>query len=363
MTKYKIGVDVYCADGRCGKLIKVVIDPYTRRITHLVVEKGYLQKKDRVIPVTAVKEANEERILLNVPSEALKQFPEYHEEEFAVPTPDVEETMHYARMQVLVWATLYGIASEALQPMSRQRVKKGINPEEPVIGRGTKVFALDGPIGEIDHVLVDKETGEITHIIVRKGILPRHVVVPMALVSNILDDGVYLKTDRKHLEELSTYTPRADEDILAEVQDRLASAQEYDLSNVRAAVKQGVVHLSGYVKDAQSKLYAEDIVRRVRGVIDVENALTPDTAVMARVMAALMEDPRTGRYSIEVASEHGVVTLSGVVPSEEVKRVAEEITKQQPGVVAVINELEVNPKAFEHWIPPLAPVGYLASRA
>jgi len=353
MTKYKIGVDVYCADGRCGKLTRVVIDPYTKRITHLVVEKGYLQKKDRVIPVTAVEEADEDRILLNVTSEALKQFPEYHEEEFTVPTPDVEEAMNYARMQVLVWATLYGIASEALQPMSRQRVKKGIDPEEPVIGRGTKVFALDGPVGEIDHVLVDRESGEITHLVVRKGILPRHVVVPMTLVSNILDDGVYLKADRKRLEELSSYTPRADEDILAEVQDRLAAEKEYDLSHVHAEVKRGVVRLSGYVKDARSKLYAEDVVRRVRGVIDVENALTPDTALMARVLAALMEDPRTGRYSIDVASEHGVITLSGVVPSEEVKRIAEEIAKQQPGVMAVINGLEVNPKAFEHWVPPV----------
>ena len=353
MNGFKIGADVYCADGRCGKLVKVVLDPHTKRVTHLIVEKGYLQKKDRVIPVSAVAETKEDRILLKVKSEELAQFPEYKEEEFLLPAPDFAQDIDYTRAQILIWASLYGSPIESVQPMIRQRVKWGVDSEQRVIGRGTKVYALDGPVGTIDHVLVDKNTGEITHLIIRKGILPRHVVVPIQWVSNILDDGVYLKVDKKKLEEMRHYVPRADEDIRAEVQDKLAAATEHDLSHVTAEVKDGVVYLTGQVKDVESKWYAETLSRSVRGVVDVENALTTDTEVVARVTTALLEDPRTARYAIDVASEHGVVTLSGVVPSEEVKRAAEEIARRQKGVITVINAIEVRPEAFEYWTPPV----------
>jgi len=136
------------------------------------------------------------------------------------------------------------------------------------------------------------------------------------------------------------------------VRERLAQARERDLSHVQAEVTRGVVYLTGHVKDVESKRYAEDIVRDIQGVIDVDNALTPDTAIVARVVAALLEDERTARYSIEVTSEHGVVTLSGTVPSEEVKRAAEEIARQQKGAVTVVNALRVDPDAFQYWIPP-----------
>ncbi len=352
MVKYRIGSAVYCQDGRCGTLVKVVMDPHTRRVTDLIVEKGFLQKKDRVIPVSAVAEADEERILLNVTSKELAHFPEYREYEFRTPAPDFDTGL-YLETEVLHWATRYGMALDTLRPMIRQRVREGIDPEQRVIGRGTRVFALDGPVGVIDHVLVDRETGEITHVVVRKGILPRRVVIPMAMVSNVLDDGVYLKVSKDTLAELTQHVRRADEDIQAEVRDRLAAVDEYDLSHVQAEVKEGIVHLTGQVKDVAERRYAEIVARRVDGVIDVENEITTDTGVVARVTAALLEDPRTRLHTIEVSSDHGIVTLSGTVPTEEVKRAAEEIARRQKGVVTVINELRVQPDRWEPLFPPI----------
>ncbi len=356
MAGYRIGMPVYCQDGRCGTLVKVVLDPHTKRVTDLIVEKGFLQKKDRVIPVTAVQEVTDERIVLRVKSADLSRYPEYREEEFRVPPPDFEHALHYTAHEVLLWANRYGVPIDHLRPMVRQRVKVGVDPEERVIGKGTRVFALDGPVGEVDHVLVDRESNEITHFVIKRGVLPRRVVVPMNLVSNVLDDGVYLKVDKEHLKELTQHVRRADEDIQAEVRDRLAQVSEYDLSRVQAAVNEGVVRLTGQVKDLAARRFAEVVARRVDGVIDVENEITTDTGVVARVTAALLEDPRTRLHTIEVSSEHGIVTLSGTVPSEEVKRAAEDIARRQKGVVSVINALHVKPDQWEVLFPPVSAV-------
>lgn len=56
---------------------------------------------------------------------------------------------------------------------------------------------------------------------------------------------------------------------------------------------------------------------------------------------ALLEDPRTTEAILDVANNRGVVTLTGTVDSEEIRQAAEEIARQQPGVLTVVNELKV----------------------
>ncbi len=348
---YRIGADVYCTDGRAGKLIKVVMDPHTKRVTDLIVEKGFLQKEDRVIPVWAVAEANEARIQLAVSSRELQEFPRYREAEFRVPVPGWQTDPHYGPEEVVHWATRYGIPIELMRPAIRQRVKQGVDVERPVIGRGTRVYNVDGTIGHIDHLLVNRVTGEITHLVVRKGLFPRRLVIPMELVKRVSDEGVYVHATREELSRLTQHVQRADADILAEIRDRLAAIQEHDLRHVSVTVEDGLVRLRGAVKDVQAKRQVEAVVRDVEGVVGVENHLTTDTGVVARVTAALLDDARTGLSPIEVTSEFGLVTLSGSVPSEEVRQAAERIARQQRGVVDVVNELRVAPEPWEVGIP------------
>ncbi len=62
-----------------------------------------------------------------------------------------------------------------------------------------------------------------------------------------------------------------------------------------------------------------------------------------RVRQNLEEDPRTADYPIEVTNASGLISLGGVVPSQEVKSAAEAIAKQTEGVMTVSNELIVDP--------------------
>jgi ribosomal 30S subunit maturation factor RimM len=79
---FKIGAKVYTTDGEAGKLMKVVIDPDTERVTHLIVERGFLQKIDRVVPFEAVDNVTDEGIRLKVSTAELEQFPRYRGSHF-----------------------------------------------------------------------------------------------------------------------------------------------------------------------------------------------------------------------------------------------------------------------------------------
>jgi len=65
------------------------------------------------------------------------------------------------------------------------------------------------------------------------------------------------------------------------------------------------------------------------------------TDIQLDVQTALMQDPETQDYGIEVIDNNGIITLKGVVPSLEASERAEIIARDTDGVRAVFNELAV----------------------
>lgn len=363
MTQFSfaIGADVHCRDGRAGVLQHVVVDPHSRRVTDLIVEKGFLQKKDRVIPASVVEKATDENIYLKIHSEDLPSYPEYREVEFTVPAQGWEPNSPYRRSEVQHWANRYGLEGFAgpIIPMVKKRVTKGISAELEAIGRNTPVYNVEGPVGEIDHLLVDQRSGEITHLVMRKGLFNHQFVIPVDWIEEVDDEGVSLRGKHADLKQLRHYSKRAANDTLGEVRARLEDAST-NFEHVVSSIKDGVLHLSGLVRNVAARRQAEQIARSVPGVIDVDNRLDTSTAIEARISIALETDPRTHLAVIEVVDEHGVVTLSGEVESVEVRKAAEEIASQQPGIITVINALEVKPhEEIEGWIEPAFVAPYM----
>ncbi|HYR83191.1 MAG TPA: BON domain-containing protein [Terriglobia bacterium] len=66
-----------------------------------------------------------------------------------------------------------------------------------------------------------------------------------------------------------------------------------------------------------------------------------DAALTAKVKTALSLSKRVPADQINVDSEDGVVTLRGEVPSEEIRRLAESVARDTPGVSDVQNHLYV----------------------
>ncbi len=197
----KIGTDVYSTDGLYGKLAKVVVDSDSETITHLIVEKGLLNKVSHVIPMTAVAEINSERIQLSLETAELDASAgEFQEERFQAVELSTEATdVVVDPASMLRWGVHY---APPLTPHADADVtlKRGVDASQSVIGKGTPVYDRDGYAGEIGEMQVDNETGQITHMVVKSGLFARNLVVPMKLVSGVSDQGVTVDAHRDELE-------------------------------------------------------------------------------------------------------------------------------------------------------------------
>jgi osmotically-inducible protein OsmY len=97
------------------------------------------------------------------------------------------------------------------------------------------------------------------------------------------------------------------------------------------------VLLRGRVRTLPQKLIASGIVARMPEVSEVVNELIADPDVVRAVADALSQDERTAAYVLRVDSRHGVVTLRGEVPSQEVQDAAMAIASGVPTVATVRN--------------------------
>src|SRR5258708_33590453 len=74
--QFKDGCKVLTAEGQdVGRIDRVVLDPRSKAVTHLVVRKGVLCTEDKLVSVDRVAGATPERVVLAVRAEALAQLP------------------------------------------------------------------------------------------------------------------------------------------------------------------------------------------------------------------------------------------------------------------------------------------------
>jgi len=67
----------------------------------------------------------------------------------------------------------------------------------------------------------------------------------------------------------------------------------------------------------------------------------PVMELVDRVMDALISDPRTKNAMIDVSNDRGIVTLKGTVDKDHTRQAAEQIAREQEGVITVINAIKV----------------------
>jgi osmotically-inducible protein OsmY len=342
---FNIGATVHCKNGKCGKLQKLVVDPENMEVTNLIVSKGLILREDRVVPVSDVDRATEEYVMLSINDKKLENYPEYRPYNFdVVGMNSKKKTFGFNYISPRVSPYGFGSAGRYLPVIHRQSVHMNVPSDQEVIERGTSVHNQRKKIGNVDHVLVDAESGCLTHIVVDLGIFTNSVVFPISITECVDGEGIFINIDEEEIDQFPEYSLRDDSEIIKDLRKRIKS--ESFLDQIEITADDGVVKMDGSVPDIKAKRRLEYEARTLEGIVEVENNLLPGKIADSQVLAALANDPRTEFSVIEVIEDRNTVTLRGQVDSVEILQAAIEIAETQPGVLRVINGLSVKEDRF-----------------
>jgi hyperosmotically inducible protein len=144
-----------------------------------------------------------------------------------------------------------------------------------------------------------------------------------------------------------------DDEIAAEVKRALENAPGIKPYGLKADAVEGVVRLQGIVDVLVEKKQAEDIVRSVPGVLDVDNAITVSTDGNVDdkgVISEVLEELRSSKIPMDRIGayvEDGVAVIKGTAKSQEEERLAIETVSKARGVKDVVSQLRIDAASID----------------
>jgi uncharacterized protein YrrD len=202
--QFNQGANVVTLDGKgAGHVDRVVIDPKTKEITHLVIRRGLLQKEDRVVPINVVTSKYGGELMLDLPSEEFERLPVF-EEELHIPVNENQsgDTSTTASLSPAYPGGVPGFANYGPQYVAETQLNI---PENTVaLKEGARVVARDGnEVGHVAQVLTSTPADQVSHFLIVKGLLAKEQrLIPVDWVEGLADDEVQLAVDSSAVEKL-----------------------------------------------------------------------------------------------------------------------------------------------------------------
>jgi len=208
---FKQGTDVFSSDNeKIGTLDRVVMDPRTKEISHIIVREGFLFREDKVVPMDLIGSVTDERIILQGSKDHLHELPDYEETHYVSRDATVDDDMN-----TLYWnPPAYSGAGYSQDPvifpteLYIRRTEKNIPEGMVALAEGAKVLAEDGKhLGNIETLVTDPNE-RVTHLVISSGLLTKErKIIPSHWLSAVDDDEIRLSVDSRLLERLPEYHP------------------------------------------------------------------------------------------------------------------------------------------------------------
>lgn len=233
--QFKKDTPVYtAAQQQVGVIDRVVLDPQTNDVSHIVIRQGWFFAEDKVAPIALVDMANAERIQLRSDVKNLDALPRFEDiyyvpyiddAENAAGTPEATqtnatgvdtETDDSATTTTYSTVTdafsLYGYAPIGLawpeqnlgvygypDELYSMTVKRHIPTGAVALKEGALVVDSQGErVGSVKRIFTNDETGQVTHFLVSEGwIFKEQRLIPLDWVKTVTEDKVqlYVKTE------------------------------------------------------------------------------------------------------------------------------------------------------------------------
>ncbi len=176
--QFKQGASIFTEEGKeVGHIDRVVIDPKTKGVTHIVIRKGLLFTQDKVVSEKFVVTGKGDRITLRIKADKLNDLPDYEETNYVALNEEelarTEKTpIFYA--PVNYWYPPYPEMVVAPYVQLPYDVETHLNiPKGTVaVKEGAKVITRDEQhVGNVEQVLTSAKTDRVTHFMIAKGML------------------------------------------------------------------------------------------------------------------------------------------------------------------------------------------------
>jgi sporulation protein YlmC with PRC-barrel domain len=183
-TEFAMGATASCVDGPGGKVSRLIIDPATETVTHLVIEPKHRLGVGRLVPLDLVDTtAGDIRLRCTV-------------EEFGTLEPAQETEL----IDDITGGLNAPMGTTSPMPVILQDV---VPLGEADVDRGDPVHALDGEIGRVQGFLVNPDDHRVTHVLLHEGHLwgRKKASIPVSAVTGV-ENGIRLSLTKKQVEDL-----------------------------------------------------------------------------------------------------------------------------------------------------------------
>jgi len=141
-----------------------------------------------------------------------------------------------------------------------------------------------------------------------------------------------------------------DSELVDRIKEELKEKMQLSSMDINVDSKQGNIILSGIVDVLSEKNFAEEIAKKIDGVVSIENSITigmdsniTDSHIRHEIENKIYQGEESrGLSNVGIDVKGGTAVLMGRVEDESDKRKAAELASSARGVVNVVDSIKID---------------------
>ena len=211
--EFKQDTRVYTSDGQVvGHVDRVVLDPKTKAVSHIVVRKGFLFVEDKVVPLDVIASADAERVTLRAAAVDLEKLLPFEESHYVPLNADEAAAAAYAEglADPLYWYPPIGgwLGHDYLPPYGVE-IEQNIPEDTVAVIQGARVVTADDKeVGHVEQVFTDPATNRATYLLITHGFLTKtKKLIPTTWIRKVAETEIELSVGSSIVDDLHEYQP------------------------------------------------------------------------------------------------------------------------------------------------------------
>jgi uncharacterized protein YrrD len=211
--QFKQGSTVHTAEGQdVGRVDRVVLNPKTKEVTHIVVRKGFLFQEDKIVPLSLIASSTEEGILLRPNAGNLDMLPPFEETHYVTAEEDARGDAVDLAAPLYWYPPMggwlgYSEYAYSYPPPYPVETTQNIPQDTVAVREGAQVITADGQqVGTVERVFTDSRTDQATYFLMSQGLFFKEKkLIPVTWVRNIKENEIHLTVGAVTLDGLREY--------------------------------------------------------------------------------------------------------------------------------------------------------------